>query len=224
MGNLQKYLRGQVWWQKPSTIKQPGIQNDGRPVVIISNNSGNRFSPAITVIPFTTADKKPLPTHVKVLMEDGKVSTALCEQLRTISTDLLEGYIGTLDNTKLTEIEGATLIALGFKQPEIQKEIELPTPKTTAVIYQEQPTITLTPEPNGKDIDVPATKEETKDYAVISSHNRAKKFSKREKEMILRYLEAHTITDTAKYFAPIYNIDYSKMYSRVCNIKHRNKK
>ena len=220
MGNLQKYLRGQVWWQKPSTIKQSGIQNDGRPVVIISNNSGNRFSPAITVIPFTTADKKPLPTHVKVLMEDGKVSTALCEQLRTISTDLLEDYIGTLDNTKLTEIEGATLIALGFKQPEIQKEIKLPTPETAV------PTITSTPEPNDKDIDVPTTEEETetKDYAVISSHNRAKKFSKREKEMILRYLEAHTITDTAKYFAPIYNIDYSKMYSRVCNIKHRNKK
>ena len=220
MGNLQKYLRGQVWWQKPSTIKQSGIQNDGRPVVIISNNSGNRFSPAITVIPFTTADKKPLPTHVKVLMEDGKVSTALCEQLRTISTDLLEDYIGTLDNTKLTEIEGATLIALGFKQPEIQKEIKLPTPETAV------PTITSTPEPNDKDINVPTTEEETetKDYAVISSHNRAKKFSKREKEMILRYLEAHTTTDTAKYFAPIYNIDYSKMYSRVCNIKHRNKK
>ena len=220
MGNLQKYLRGQVWWQKPSTIKQLGIQNDGRPVVIISNNSGNRFSPAITVIPFTTADKKPLPTHVKVLMEDGKVSTVLCEQLRTISTDLLENYIGTLDDTKLTEIEGATLIALGFKQPEIQKEIKLPTSETTV------PTITLTPEPNDKDINVPTTEEETetKDYAVISSHNRAKKFSKREKEMILRYLSTHSITDTAKYFAPIYNIDYSKMYSRVCNIKHRNKK
>ena len=226
MGNLQKYLRGQVWWQKPTTIKQPGIQNDGRPVVIISNNSGNRFSPAITVIPFTTADKKPLPTHVKVLMEDGKVSTALCEQLRTISTDLLEDYIGTLDDTKLTEIEGATLIALGFKQQEVQKqkEIELPAPETTAVIYPEPPTITLNAEPTNKNTDISTTEKETKDYAVISSHNRAKKFSKREKDMILRYLSAHTIIDTAKYFAPIYNIDYSKMYSRVCNIKHRNKK
>ena len=220
MGNLQKYLRGQVWWQKPSTTKQPGIQNDGRPVIIISNNTCNRFSPAITVVPLTTADKKPLPTHVKMLMEDGKISTVLCEQLRTISTDLLEDYIGTLDDTKLTEIEGATLIALGFKQPEIQKEIEPATSETTV------PTITSTPEPNNKDIDVPTTEEETetKDYAVISSHNRAKKFSKREKEMILRYLSAHSIPDTAKYFAPIYNIDYSKMYSRVCNIKHRNKK
>lgn len=224
MGNLQKYLRGQVWWQKPSTIKQPGIQNDGRPVIIISNNTCNRFSPAITVVPLTTADKKPLPTHVKMLMEDGKISTVLCEQLRTISTDLLEDYVGTLDDTKLTEIEGATLIALGFKQPEIQKEIELPTPETTAVIYPEPPTITLNAEPTGKDTGVSTTEKETKDYAVISSHNRAKKFSKREKEMILRYLGAHTIADTAKYFAPIYNIDYKKMYTRVCNIKNRNKR
>lgn len=223
MGNLQKFIRGQVWWQKPAPIRQPGIQSDGRPVVIISNNAGNRFSPAITVIPFTTADKKPLPTHVKVLMEDGKISTVLCEQLRTISTDLLEGYIGTLDDTKLTEIEGATLIALGFKQPEIQKEIELPTPETT-ILIDTTPTITLNPEPSGTDINVPTTEEETKDYAVISSHNRAKKFSKREKEMILRYLGAHSIIDTAKYFAPIYNIDLKKMYTRVCNIKNRNKK
>ena len=218
MGNLQKFIRGQVWWQKQAPIRQPGVQSDGRPVVIISNNSGNRFSPAITVIPFTTADKKPLPTHVKVLMEDGKVSTALCEQLRTISTDLLEDYIGTLDNTKLTEIEGATLIALGFKQPEIQKEIELPTPEITAVVYPEPTENVALKEKMSVETD------KTEDYAVISSHNRAKKFSKREKEMILRYLGAHTIADTAKYFAPIYNIDYKKMYTRVCNIKNRNKR
>ena len=220
MGNLQKFIRGQVWWQKPTLIRQPGIQNDGRPVIIISNNACNRFSPAITVIPLTTADKKPLPTHVKILMEDSKISTALCEQLRTISTELLEDYIGTLDDTKLTEIEGAILITLGFKQPEIQKEIEPATSETTI------PTIISTPEPNDKDINVPTTEEETetKDYAVISSHNRAKKFSKREKEMILRYLSAHTIIDTAKYFAPIYNIDLKKMYTRICNIKYKNKR
>lgn len=226
MGNLQKFIRGQVWWQKPAPIRQPGIQSDGRPVVIISNNAGNRFSPAITVIPFTTADKKPLPTHVKVLMEDGKVSTVLCEQLRTISTDLLEGYIGTLDDTKLTEIEGATLIALGFKQPEVQKEIELPAPETT-ILIDTTPTITLNPEPIKNvalEEKISATNDKTEDYAVISSHNRAKKFSKREKEMILRYLGAHSIIDTAKYFAPIYNIDLKKMYTRVCNIKNRNKK
>ena len=119
MGNLQKFIRGQVWWQKSTSTRQPGIQNDGRPVIIISNNTCNRFSPAITVVPLTTADKKPLPTHVKVLMEDGKVSTALCEQLKTISTELLEDYIGTLDDTKLTEIEGAILITLGFKPSSI---------------------------------------------------------------------------------------------------------
>ena len=221
MGNLQKFIRGQVWWQKPTTDKViKGIQNAGRPVIIISNNTGNRFSPVVTVIPLTTADKKELPTHVKVLMEDSKISTALCEQLRTISTELLEDYIGTLDDTKLTEIEGAILITLGFKQPEIQKEIEPAISETTV------PTIILTPELNDKDIDVPTTEEETetKDYTAISSHNRAKKFSKREKEMILRYLSAHTIIDTAKYFAPVYNIDLKKMYTRICNIKYKNKR
>lgn len=226
MGNLQKYLRGQVWWQKPSTIKQPGIQNDGRPVIIISNNTGNRFSPAITVVPLTTADKKPLPTHIKVLMEDGKtISTVLCEQLRTISTELLADYIGTMDESKMNEVDGAVLKALGFAPiTPIMPTSELPTPETAPIINT-QTTITLTPEPNSTDINVPITEEtETEDLAVISSHNRAKKFSKREKDMIIRYLGAHTIQETAKYFAPIYNIDFKRMYSRVCNIKHRNKK
>ena len=227
MGNLQKYLRGQVWWQKPSAIKQPGIQNDGRPVIIISNNAYNRFSPAITVVPLTTADKKPLPTHVKMMMEDGKtISTVLCEQLRTISTELLYDYVGTMDETKMTEVDGAVLKALGFAPIDVQREVTLPTPETT-ILVNTTPTITLNPEPVENvalDKEISATTDNSEDYAVISSHNRAKKFSKREKEMILRYLGAHTIQETAKYFAPIYNIDYSKMYSRVCNIKHRNKK
>lgn len=216
MRNIQKYLRGQVWWQRPTTDKViKGIQNAGRPVIIISNNTGNRFSPVVTVVPLTTADKKELPTHVKVYMDDDvTISTVLCEQLRTISTELLDKYIGTIDETKMTEINAAILTALGFKQPEIQKTKQEP----ITIPEYKQTQITLDAEPEKE------TTNNSEKQEFIPAHNRAKKFSKREKEMILRYLGAHTIADTAKYFAPIYNIDYKKMYTRVCNIKNRNKR
>lgn len=213
MRNLQKYLRGQIWWQRPTTDKViKGIQNAGRPVIIISNNTGNRFSPVVTVVPLTTADKKELPTHVKLWMDDDiTISTVLCEQLRTISTEILEKYIGTVDETKMTEIDAAILTALGFKQPEIQKTKQEP------IVIPEQTQITLNAEPEKEATDNSEKQE------FIPTHNRAKKFSKREKEMILRYLGGHTIAETAKYFAGIYNIEYNKMYTRINNVKSRNK-
>lgn len=221
MGNLQKFMRGQVWWQRPSTVKQIGVQSDGRPVVIISNNACNRFSPAITVVPLTTAEKKPLPTHVRMLMEDGKVSTVLCEQLRTISTELIQNYVGTVDDTKMTEIDGAVLKALGFSPITIPEPV-LPTPETSAIVYPEPPTITLNADPVGEDTDVPTSGEVADtDVGETAPKLRAKKFSKQEKKMIERYLGSHTIADTARYFAGIYNIEYPKMYTRINNVYHR---
>lgn len=224
IGNLQKFMRGQVWWQRPSATKQIGVQSDGRPVVIISNNACNRFSPAITVVPLTTAEKKPLPTHVRMLMEDGKVSTVLCEQLRTISTELIQNYVGTVDDTKMTEIDGAILKALGFSPM-----TQLPTiPKEDVIIteYNTTPTITLNAEPVGEDTDVPTNEEEEvtdTDVGEVAPKLRAKKFSKQERKMIERYLGNHTIADTARYFAGIYNIEYPKMYTRINNVYHRMK-
>lgn len=223
MGNLQKFMRGQVWWQRPSTVKQIGVQSDGRPVVIISNNACNRFSPAITVVPLTTAEKKPMPTHVKMLMEDGKVSTVLCEQLRTISTELIQNYVGTVDETKMTEIDGAVLRALGFAP--IAPEPILPKEEIIITEYNTTPTITLNAEPTNTEPTEIEPNEEVTDTNVeeVAPKLRAKKFSKQEKKMIERYLGSHTIADTAKYFAGIYNTEYPKMYTRINNVYHRMK-
>jgi mRNA-degrading endonuclease toxin of MazEF toxin-antitoxin module len=179
----------------------------------VSNDANNRFSSGITVIPLTTATKKDLPTHTKILMENGKtVSTALAEQIRTVSAESLTDYAGTLDDTKMTEIEATLLIALGFKQADIQSAYEEEPEETEPEITIPEvyvPTITLNPEP-AEPI------EETPKF-------RAKRFTKQERKMIENYLEYHTLADTAKYFAGIYNVDYKTMYSRVANVNYRAK-
>lgn len=55
------------------------IQYGIRPVVIVSNNKNNEYSPNVTVVPVTTKYKG-LPTHVKI----GNESIACCEQILTI--------------------------------------------------------------------------------------------------------------------------------------------
>ena len=228
MGNLQKFMRGQIWWQKnQQKTLTPGVQSEGRPVVIISNDSANKFSSAITVMPLTTAVKKDLPTHVKILMLDGKtISTALAEQIRTVSADSLIDYIGTLEETKMTEIEGAILKALGFT-PTLPMPI---IPKEDVIIteFNSAPIITLNPEPNSTDIDVLTNEEETNTEEPEKQEEqtkklRGKRFTKQERKMIEGYLQHHTLADTAKYFANIYNVDNKTMYSRVANVYYRAK-
>jgi mRNA interferase MazF len=78
-----------------------------RPVVILSNDLGNKYSPTILVAPFTKIIKKPtLPTHIfvnknKFLKYD---SLILLEQIRTIDKSRLTAYKGKLDNEILNKI------------------------------------------------------------------------------------------------------------------------
>jgi mRNA interferase MazF len=78
-----------------------------RPVVILSNDLGNKYSPTILVAPFTKIIKKPtLPTHIfvkknKFLKYD---SLILLEQIRTIDKSRLIAYKGKLDNEILNKI------------------------------------------------------------------------------------------------------------------------
>ena len=76
------------------------VQGGYRPVVIVSNNMANTYSPVVTVIPLTTKlGKKCLPTHV-VLLTTGlrNVSIALCEHILTIDKSLLRRYIGYISD------------------------------------------------------------------------------------------------------------------------------
>lgn len=88
-----------------------------RPCVIISNNTGNKFSPCVIVAMVTSKlDKPKLPTHVMLPADFGlsAKSIILCEQVRTIDKKRLKNYLGELPQNKLMEVDKALSISLGL--------------------------------------------------------------------------------------------------------------
>ena len=90
------------------------LQSGLRPVLIVSNDMANKFSPVITILPITSKmGKKNLPTHVR-LKGCGMVrqSIILAEQITSINKSRLIRYIGSI---KKTEYEGKVKQAIGVQ-------------------------------------------------------------------------------------------------------------
>mgnify|MGYP003207669350 CR=1 FL=1 len=73
-------------------------QGGYRPVLVIQNNIGNKYSPTVIVAAITSKEKMKLPTHIAVPEMEGleKDSVVLLEQLRTLDKRRLENYVCTL--------------------------------------------------------------------------------------------------------------------------------
>lgn len=95
-----------------------GCETGGiRPVVVIQNDIGNRYSPTIIAAITSQIERKSLPTHVKVNIATGgltKDSIIMLEQVRTIDKTRLKKLIGHLDDKTLTEVEEAIKTSLGI--------------------------------------------------------------------------------------------------------------
>ena len=93
-------------------------QGGKRPVLIISNDIGNKHSPTVIVAAITSRvhTKTKLPTHTAVdnLECLNKDSVILLEQIRTIDKKRLEEYIGMLDGNHILSANKALLISLGL--------------------------------------------------------------------------------------------------------------
>ncbi len=89
-----------------------------RPVLVVQNNVGNKFSPTVIVAAITSRrNKADLPTHVEIAADENglaKNSVILLEQLRTIDKQRLKERIGTIDKTRLPEVNEALSISLGI--------------------------------------------------------------------------------------------------------------
>ena len=101
-------------------------QGGRRPVLIIQNDLGNRFSPTVIVLPLTSKiNKTPLPTHVPLLPPQGGVrrpSIILCEQVRTLEKSRLTRYLGLLSPEKMALVEKALAAAVGVEDGEEERE------------------------------------------------------------------------------------------------------
>lgn len=92
------------------------IQSGYRPVLIVQNNIGNKYSPTTIVVPITTKkeQKQYLPTHVRANKQPGlrHNSTILCEQVMTVNQDSLDMQIGKLNRKKLFEVNVALAVSV----------------------------------------------------------------------------------------------------------------
>lgn len=83
----------------------------GRPAVVVSNDENNKHSGVIEVVYMTTQPKTDLPTHVTV-RSTGRLSTVLCEQVSSVSTDRVNNYIGQVSEQEMKNIDIALMISL----------------------------------------------------------------------------------------------------------------
>lgn len=98
--------------------EQSGI----RPIVVLQNNVGNKYSPTLIVSPLTTKNKKmSLPTHVEFGKRFGlkEESIALLEQIRTIDRVRLIKYIGKANRKKMQQVDDAISISFGLSDKEV---------------------------------------------------------------------------------------------------------
>lgn len=114
---VEQIKRGDIYYADLSPVvgsEQGGV----RPVLVIQNDIGNKYSPTVIVSAITSQlGKAKLPTHIELSAEKynlPKNSVALLEQIRTLDKQRLKERITTLSSDKMREVNKAILISLGF--------------------------------------------------------------------------------------------------------------
>ena len=93
-------------------------QTGTRPVLIIQNDVGNKFSNTVIVLPITSKIKSNIPTHVNIQgFKYGleKNSVILAEQVRTLDKKRLKQKVGNIDEITLEKVKKAIEISLGIR-------------------------------------------------------------------------------------------------------------
>ncbi len=114
-----KIERGDILIADLGRIPDTSIQSGIRPVVVISNDKANTYSPVLTVVPVTSKihKKRYLPTHVILTYKDatgiGRYSLALAEQVTSIAVSSVGKKIGKVRPEALGRIIRAVEVQIG---------------------------------------------------------------------------------------------------------------
>ena len=113
--------RGDIYYADLSPVV--GSEQGGmRPVLIIQNDVGNRYSPTVIAAAITSRmGKTRLPTHIDIYAEKAglaKDSVVLLEQVRTLDKRRLKEKMGHLDENIMNEINSAIAISFGLSESE----------------------------------------------------------------------------------------------------------
>jgi len=112
------FKRGEIYFADLSPVvgsEQGGV----RPVLIVQNDIGNKYSPTVIAAAITSQlSKAKLPTHIELETIDGlpKNSVVLLEQIRTLDKKRLREKVCDLSQIKMAEVNQALLVSLGFYQ------------------------------------------------------------------------------------------------------------
>ena len=111
--------RGEIYYADLSPVigsEQGGI----RPVLVVQNDVGNRYSPTVIAAAITSKqDKAKMPTHIEIDADDyglSKDSVILLEQVRTIDKRRLKERIGHLNDHLMNRVNEAIEISLGLEE------------------------------------------------------------------------------------------------------------
>lgn len=109
--------RGDIYYADLSPVvgsEQGGV----RPVLIVQNDVGNRYSPTVIAAAITSqTEKSKLPTHIELDSKNcglSKDSVVLLEQIRTIDKRRLREKMGTLDASSMSQVNKALSISFGL--------------------------------------------------------------------------------------------------------------
>ncbi|SCY49246.1 type II toxin-antitoxin system PemK/MazF family toxin [Alkaliphilus peptidifermentans] len=109
--------RGDIYYADLSPVigsEQGGV----RPVLIVQNDIGNRYSPTVIIAAITSQiNKAKLPTHIEIVAAEyglPKDSVVLLEQIRTIDKRRLDEKVGHLNEEMMEKVNDALLISLGL--------------------------------------------------------------------------------------------------------------
>ena len=108
--------RGDIYYADLSPVvgsEQGGV----RPVLMVQNDVGNRYSPTVIAAAITSqTGKARLPTHIEVHTDSGlaKSSIVLLEQIRTLDKRRLKDRMGHLDDETMTLVNDALSVSFGL--------------------------------------------------------------------------------------------------------------
>ena len=109
--------RGEIYYADLSPVigsEQGGV----RPVLVVQNDIGNKYSPTVIAAAITSQiNKAKLPTHIEISAQEYgllKDSVILMEQIRTIDKKRLREKIGHLDDELMDRVNEALTISFGL--------------------------------------------------------------------------------------------------------------
>ena len=135
--------RGDIYYADLSPVV--GSEQGGmRPVLIIQNDVGNRYSPTVIAAAITSRmGKTRLPTHIDIYADKAglaKDSVVLLEQIRTLDKRRLKEKMGHLDDKMMNEVNSAIAVSFGLSDSASDRQTYAGYPEqSAAVAMSDQP-------------------------------------------------------------------------------------